>query len=224
MAHFFNQIDSLNNNTLFYYIILVSIFIFILKKLDLNIDTILILAYGSIFFYMLVNNKFQKNNDDLGITEKKLTNLPIETQYLFRDKNLIDFLDFISDLAIFDSKSYNNLISTIDSILILEQDIETGTQYCKYDVENAIELKSKALNILHSISHSVPAQKILLEKIKWSQNELDRILTKHLNFMIKKCKSLSDSKATNVHSFKPDLISNIKSFDPNFNNKYDYLF
>lgn len=223
MAHIFTQIDSLNNTTLFNYLFIVLVLILVINKLNLNTQSILILAYGIVLFYLLVNNKFDKNNDDLGATEKKLEKLPIKTNYLFKDRNLIDFLDFISDLAIFDQKSYNNLIQTLDNFMTLEQDIETGTQYCRYDVENALELKEKALNTLHGINHSIPSQTILIEKIKWSQNELDRILTKHLNLMIQKCKSFSDSKETNIYSFKPDLISNIKSFDPKFNQNYDYL-
>ena len=224
MAHIFSQIDSLNNTTLFSYLFVVFVFIIVINNLKLNTESILILAFGIIFFYLLVNNKFQKNNDDLGLTEKKLEKLPVKTNYLFKDRNLIDFLDFISDLAIFDQKSYNDLIHIIDNFMTLKQDIETGTIYCRYDVENAIQLKEHALNALHGINHSIPAQKILIEKIKWSQNELDRILTQHLNLMIHKCKSLSDSKETNVYSFKTDLISNIKNFDPNFNKYYDYLF
>ena len=224
MAHIFSQIDSLNNTTLFSYLFVVFVFIIVINNLKLNTEFILILAFGMIFFYLLVNNKFQKNNDDLGLTEKKLEKLPVKTNYLFKDRNLIDFLDFISDLAIFDQKSYNDLIHIIDNFMTLEQDIETGTKYCRYDVENAIQLKEHALNALHGINHSIPAQKILIEKIKWSQTELDRILTQHLNLMIHKCKSLSDSKETNVYSFKTDLISNIKNFDPNFNKYYDYLF
>lgn len=223
MAHIFSQIDSLNNNTLFNYLFIVLGVILIINKLNLNTQSILILAYGIVLFYLLVNNKYQKNNDDIGSTEKKLDKLPVKTKYLFRDRNLIDFLDFISDLAIFDQKSYNNLIQTIDNFMTLEQDIETGTQYCRYDLENALELKEKALNILHGMNHSIPAQKILIEKIKWCQNELERILIQHINIMINKCKSFSDSKETNVYSFKTDLISNIKSFDPNFNHNYDYL-
>lgn len=224
MVHIFSQIDSLNNTTLFNYLLIVFVLLVVIGKLKLDTSSIILLAYGVIFFYLLVNNKFQKNNDDLGATEKKLENLPIKTSYLFRDRNIIDFLDFISDLSIFDQKSYNNLIQTLDNFMTLEQDIETGTKYCRYDIENSIELKQKALNILHGFNHSIPAQTVLIEKIKWSQNELDRILTQHLNLMIHKCKSYSDSKETNVYSFKTDLISNIKSFDPNFNQHYDYLF
>lgn len=222
MVHIFSQIDSLNNKTIFNYLFIVLILILVLNKLNLDTSSVILLAYGTIFFYLLVNNKFQNNNDDLGATEKKLQNLPVKTNYLFRDRNIIEFLDFISDLSIFDKKSYNNLIQTLDNFMTLEQDIETGTKYCRYDIENSIELKEKALNILHAFNHSIPAQTILIEKIKWSQNELDRILTQHLNLMIHKCKSDSDSQKTNVYSFKTDLISNIKSFDPNFNKHYNY--
>jgi len=224
MVHIFTQIDSLNNNTLFNYLFIVFGIILVINKLKLDTQSILIMAYGVVLFYLLVNNKYQNNNDDLGSTEKKLKNLPVKTNYLFRDRNLIDLLDFISDLSIFDPKSYNNLIQTIDNFMTLEQDIETGTKYCRYDVENALELKKKALNILHGFNHSIPSQTVLIEKIKWSQNELDRILIQHLNIMINKCKSFSDSKDTNIYSFKTDLISNINSFDPKFNNNYDYLF
>ena len=223
MVHIFSQIDSLNNKTIFNYLFIVLVLILVLNKLKLDTSSVILLAYGIIFFYLLVNNKFQNNNDDLGATEKKLQNLPLKTNYLFRDRNIIEFLDFISDLSIFDKKSYNNLIQTLDNFMTLEQDVEIGTKYCRYDIENSIELKEKALNILHGFNHSVPAQTILIEKIKWSQNELDRILTKHLNLMINKCKSDSDSKETNVYSFKTDLISNIKNFDPNFNKHYDFL-
>jgi hypothetical protein len=224
MSHIFNQIDSLNNSTIFNYLAISLILILILNKFQFSIQSTVIIAYGVIFFYLLVNNKFQKNNDDLGKTEEKLNKLPLKTDYLFRDRNIIDFLDFISDLSIFDQQSYNDLIKIIDSFFNLEHDIDTGTIYCRYDVENAIQLKEKALNTLHGINHSIPAQKVLQEKIKWSQNELDRILTQHLNFMINKCKTDSDSKETNIYSFKTDLISNIKSYDPNINKHYDYLF
>ena len=134
MVHIFSQIDSLNNTTLFNYLLIVFVLLVVIGKLKLDTSSIILLAYGVIFFYLLVNNKFQKNNDDLGATEKKLENLPIKTSYLFRDRNIIDFLDFISDLSIFDQKSYNNLIQTLDNFMTLEQDIETGTKYCRYDI------------------------------------------------------------------------------------------
>ena len=223
MVNIFNKVDSLNNSTVFFYLFYFFILILILSKFNLKVEHIIIFGYGIFFFYLLINNKFEQNNDDLGNTEKKLDKLPIKTNYLIRDKNLIEFLDFISEFSIFDSKSYNNLINIIDNFLTLENDIEIGVKNCRYDVENAIELKQKALNTLHGINHSIPAQKILIEKIKWCQIELDRLLTKHLNIMIHKCKIDSDSKPTNVNSFKEDLISNIKSYDPNFNQNYDYL-
>ena len=222
MENILDKILLLDDNILFKYIGFALLILYILKSLDLNVEILIIAVIAFIFFKFLVENKSKQNNQGLKKTENILNNLDNNT-FLYIDKNLIHFFDYMSDFKIFNTKDYNKLISITNNILRLEDDVNIGTQYCKYDVDTAISLKKEAVNLLHSFIHSLPNDKVLNEKHSWCINEFNRLLTKHLNEIINTCKLKSNQNGINTQSFFPEMISNIEGFDPNINYNYNFL-
>tara|TARA_A100001015_G_C14859182_1_gene659632 strand:+ start:41 stop:715 length:675 start_codon:yes stop_codon:yes gene_type:complete len=223
MENILDKILILENNILFKYVAIALFLIYILKSLDLNVELLLISIISFIFFKFLIENKSKQNNQGLKKTETILKNLEKNKEFLFIDNNLINFFDYISEFKIYNDDDYNRLISITNNILRLESDINIGTQYCKYDVDTAINLKKEAINLLHSFIHSFPNDNILNEKHSFCVKEYNRLLTKHLNNIINTCEFKSSEKGINTQSFFPEMISNIEGFDPNINYNYNFL-
>jgi hypothetical protein len=223
MENILDKINNINNDKLFKYIIIIIIIIFILKKLELNAESLIILIISFIIFKFLIDNRFKNNLDDIGNSEKLLNNLQGNTNFLHYDKNLIYFLDFIKEYKIYNEQDYKELINNINNFLRIESDLDIGTQYCKYDVDSAIIYKKNTINIFHSFIHSLPSNKVINNKHNWAQEQLNTILTNHLNKIINKCSEISSKKDIHTHSFFPELISNIEGFDPNINLNYNYI-
>ena len=79
------------------------------------------------------------------------------------------------------------------------------------------------MNKFHTFIHSLPSNKINNQKHTWSLNELNRLLTKHLNDIINKCADISSKKDINTQTFFPETISNINPHDPNIDLNYNFI-
>ena len=223
MENILDKINYINNDKLFNYLLIFIIILFIFKKLELKVESLIILIISFMIFKFLIDNRYKNNIDDINKTEKILNNLKGDTKFLHYDKNLIYFFDFIKEYNIYNKRDYEDLITIINNILRIESDLDIGTQYCKYDVDTAILFKKNAINIFHSFIHSLPSNKVINNKHSWALEELNNILTNHLNIIINKCSKISSKKDINTHSFFPELISNIEGFDSNANLNYNYI-
>ena len=223
MENLISKSNLINNEYIFNYLIISILIMFIFKKLSLKIESLVILIIAFFIFKFFIDNKYQNNLDGIVKTQNLLKSLNAEKDFLHYDQNLIYFFDFIKEYKIYNLNDYNKLIDIINNILRIESDLDIGTQYCKYDVDTAILLKKNAIDKFHSFIHSLPSNKLNNSKHTWSLNELNRLLTLHLNNIINKCKTLSSKKDINTQTFFTDTISNIYPYDPNINLNYNFI-
>ena len=156
----------------------------LIRRINLSSNTIFGLICGIIVIYYINDKKIATNG---GFIQKMNTILksPLlkadKNKYLYRDSELVDFLDNYLEYHQYNPDIYNSFISHINTLLMLINDLDKGDQNYNNDYETILELRYKILNTFHSFIHKIPHTPASNDKFHIGANRLQVLLNKHID-------------------------------------------
>jgi hypothetical protein len=181
----FNDFNNFSNAgkffdgaTIFVYIVIIILFLALFNQLSIGLNIIFGLILALIVIWYI--NKQEKDsvkqrekNDDIKATLRRVPNKRIDN---YPDFN--DFLFSIQELYGYSPPNYENIVDSIDDLIILYENSISNPQISGYFYDIAVEKKNDALNALHSIIFSVATdeRKYIIEKNDRARTQLSYLM------------------------------------------------
>ncbi len=156
----------------------------LVRRINFTNGTIFGLLCGIILIYYINDKKIAT---DGGFIQRMDTILkspilkPEKNKYLYRDSELLDFLDSYREYYQYNPDLYNSLVSHINTLLMLLDDLNIGDQHYNNDYETMRELRYKILNIFHAFIHKIPHTPSSNDKFHIGMGKLQDLLNKHID-------------------------------------------
>lgn len=177
------NIESLDNKTLFTYIIIILIVLFIFSKLNIDLN----LLYGTFIAIVIlyyVNNHIQNKKINYEKLETNKSNMikPTPTNSK-KYTDIVNFLFSIQDFYIYNPQSYEILVKNLDIFFDCYEETSLNPAVSGERFNDMILYKRDALNALHSIIFMMPTNTNLTQKLNKSLQILEQILNKYLDIV-----------------------------------------
>jgi len=223
-SNIFNYLESIGNEELFFYIIIIVFAVVISNSISLEFTMVSGLVIGLVIVYYLREREISLGDNFEMEHESKLEHdIFKNTKNMHMDASLIDLLYSIKEYKQYNPDVYIRLSKNIDNLLRIEKDIENGAQYPAQLFDVAHMCQKKALNALHSIIHSIPYSKNSDEKFTKTLEEFNKIFARHISKMKKNVINLQNKQKINTNS-RPDFhSSNVDGNDVNYNGNYEFF-
>jgi len=212
---FFNYINNIQPLDLFFYLVIILSVILLSEYIPISINHIVGLSIGIIYVFYLQEGKRASSIDKLKTTEIQMERLIPRPSFFYQDANFIDFAYNMMHFRKYNKHAYFKMIEAMDHFLQIQLDIENSAlQNCAETYQVALDMKSTALNELHSLIHAIPHdhELILETKLKNAIKTLQLYFERHLDEMREICNSRSDEKGWNIFTNKIDKYA-IPGFD-----------
>ena len=180
----YSYISDIDKTDLFIYGSVIIAAITLTLRINPSFNVVVGLLCGLTVVYY-VNEK--KNSTEENFI-KKMDNIlasdllkPHKNKFLYKDTTLIEFLDTHREYKQYNPALYNTLVQTINSFLILLEDIELNVKRYNLDYQTMLGLQNKALNIYHSFIHTLPHTQNSLDKYHDGMEKLEGLLNIHID-------------------------------------------
>jgi hypothetical protein len=184
----YNEIDQLNAQVLFRYIIVLLFNIYFFSKINIKLNALMALIIGS-FIVIYLNDRRKSTIGELEEQHQAKVNVIKPDPIKFKDKeDVVDFIFSIQDLYAYNPQAYEEMIDNINSFFTLYEIIQIGVINCEEFFALAENKKQNAMNSLHSITFSLPTSKKLTDKLNNSHKKLDEVLKVYLNDIYNICR------------------------------------
>jgi len=204
---FFNYINNIQPLDLLFYLVIILSVILLSEYIPISINHIVGLTIGIIYVFYLQEGKRALTIDRLKTTEIQMEQIIPRPSFFYQDANFIDFAYNMLSYRKYNKHAYFKMIEAMDHFLQVQIDIENPViQNCTETYQVALDMKSTALNELHSLIHAIPHddQLILETKLKNAIKTLQLYFERHLDEMTEICNSRSDEKGWNIFTNKID--------------------
>lgn len=174
------ELDNLNKNTIFLYIIITIAIIlwFSRKNIGLNIIFGSIVAY--LVIYYLYNRTKAEKIYNQEILDKKIDVLKPKSEIVNKYEDIVDYLFSIQDLYILNPASFQEAIYKLEHFFILYEEMFINNEMTMKHYDTLLILKREILNQIHSIVFSTENEN-LTNKINLLLEELSDILDKYID-------------------------------------------
>lgn len=196
----FTFLESLDNFTLFGYILIMLFFLFIFQNSNVGLNVFLALILGSIAVYYFYDRKNKVAEQEEEIYKKKLDTIRPNPKNFEDRRDIIDFLFTIQDLYPYNPPAYDELIENLTAFFTIRSDILNEVRGCGYYYQIADSKKQNALNALHSIIFTLPDDRKLTDKFDRAHKRLDTLLTEYMNEMYNACNDEILNKGINIYT------------------------
>jgi len=175
-----NIINKVDRVTLFWYIIIfiLVLFIFSKMKIELNILVGIIVALG-ILFVLYSNYYFVQSNTDELFKQKINLIYPPPKKTINRPE-LINFLFSIQDLYIYNPQAYEDMREYISNFLFIYDETVNNKFSAEINYKLIKNQKINALNSLQSILLKMPPNSEYDMKLKYSTITLEKLLNEYM--------------------------------------------
>lgn len=175
-----NRIDE---KTLYWYIVIFVLVIYIFTFINVTISLIFGTIIGMVIIIYMYSNYQILKKQELELFEQKRESITpnIQQNEIIKYNEIVDFIFSIQDFYEYNQQAYEDLLESIDHFFILydEINIDNSLSGINYDM---METKMKtALNTLSSIVIELPKNKKYDNKLLKSVNMLKYLLEKYLN-------------------------------------------
>jgi hypothetical protein len=209
-------LSTININTLFWYITIFVIILFIFSKLNIGLNNILGVIVGLlIILYLYTDYKRIEHDDQIIYEEKKKSIFPTPIRSM-KYKDIVNYLYSIQDFYKYNPEAYIEFINNIDYFFLIYDDVQYENSAAGVNYNMMIEHKKNALNALQSIIFKLPRNVKYDRKLNNAQYMLNIILDKYCEDI----KKVYDNYVyTNGYTNKTVLLDPIKG--PVSKNTYD---
>jgi hypothetical protein len=223
-SNIFNYLESIGNEELFFYIIVVVFAVFISNSIGLEFTMVAGLVIGLVIVYYLREREISLGDNFEMEHETKLEHdIFNNTNNMHMDASLIDLLYSIKEYKQYNPDVYIRLSKNIDNLLRIEKDLENGAERPAQLFDVAHICQKKALNALHSMIHSIPYSKNSDEKFTEALEEFNKLFARHIANMKKMVIKLQNDHPMNVDS-RPDFhATDVDGNDTHYNGHYEFF-
>jgi hypothetical protein len=186
---------------LFLYIVIIIISILFFRHNNFKIISMIGLIFGIIISYIIYDkNKFKNTSkkEDLRLKQNKLIPQP---KYSAKYSEVTEFLYSIREFYQYNRPVFTDLVNSLDSFMILYDDINIGVQRCKDNFDILKDKKYEALNNLHAIIFNLENSEVLIQKIKDAMKFLHKLLNKYYFKAIKICNNQEEYDVNTTSRF-----------------------
>lgn len=175
-----NRIDE---KTLYWYIVIFVLVIYIFTFINVTISLIFGTIIGMVIIIYMYSNYQILKKQELELFEQKRESITpnIQQNEIIKYNEIVDFIFSIQDFYEYNQQAYEDLLESIDHFFILYDEINIDNSLSGINYE-MMETKMKtALNTLSSIIIELPKNKKYDNKLLKSVNMLKYLLEKYLN-------------------------------------------
>ena len=194
---FFQNTDS---PTLMKYVGIILLFIFIFRSKNIQLNIILALVLSTTLIVYLHQEAQSKDNIKKDIINNQINNIKPEPKE-FKDKlDIIDFLYSVQDFYRYSPQVYTECIYNLDDFFKTYKIIMTGDKFCNDNYKIAVDQKNKSVNSFHAIIYNLPDDSNLTNKFNRSHKRLESLLTNYLNDLYEKCQERLLTHGRNIYT------------------------
>lgn len=209
------------NDKVLYLSIIFAVYV-VIGRVEPSLLTIFSVIFGIIIVFYIHDKNTTVRDDYLASVDKILkTELnPDVNTSLFRDADIIMFLDNYREYYHYNPATYTSMVSAINDFLKLKEDIKIGVKYYNLDYDTMRELKEKVMNTFHSFVYTIPNTDVNMDKFHSGMKRLIGLLNHHLN-IVHRMVNKQNFKEINVFT-KFVYRDQPKANDPRFKGNWNY--
>lgn len=210
----YQYIKQIDGKSLFFYIIIFIICLLYFNNKNITLSTILGIIIAITLIYTInEKNTIDQTNKDVQ-HDVKLNSIHPKPTYLGDYREITDFVFTIQDFYMYNPPVFEEMILFIDKFLGVYKEIilDPTLAGVKYEILNTA--KTNAVNALHSIIYSLPANKQIIEKHHIAIETLNQLLDVYLNNVYK-----ANDAITQIHGYKTNTV--ILNIDEKPYNSYE---
>lgn len=213
----------LDNETLFYYIIIIIGIAFVFSNIMIELNLIFGLIIGGIVIYVLYTNykdKQEVENKTKSFQESLLLPKP---ETLSKYENVVKYLFSIQDFYVHNPQAYEDMVNAIENFFRIYEETIVNHKYAGRNYDMMIEQKRSGMNSLHSIIYNLPTNVDYTEKLDNGVVTLEEVLQEYLDKVESIQKLYLHQNGYNVDTkiINKSGIMEYNSFDSN-NNLFTY--
>ncbi len=190
----YNYLIDIDSEDIVKFVGIVIFFIVLFRKHSITLAGIVGLTIGLFVIYVMNEKRRAKELSKKKTLKKKLAQIRPQPVYSHQYPDFIEFFHSIKELNNYNPYAFKKLIRNVDAFMRIHDDVLEGVQNCKNNYQVAVDLKSNALNHLHSIIFTIEDSPVIIEKLKYAINKLHMLLNLYLSNIIDQCKSDAKKK------------------------------
>ena len=170
----YSYIAHIDNTTKFMYIVLGLLIILLAHRLSLTSNTVIGVVLAILLAYYLNEKDLSLGNNYLTEMAKILHRPVFKGQYLYRDSELLIFLENHRHLRRYNPALFNTLVRHVDNFLRLGKDLGSSPppENFNMDFENMLAERTKVMNAFHALVYALPHAPTMLSVY---QNGMERL-------------------------------------------------
>lgn len=188
-------------NIIFYVFLFILVVFFFNTFTNVNLSFVFGVVIACIFIYILIKKR-DKNIDNFFVsTEIKLASLVDDQDdqpvFFYKDANIINLFYSITDYKNYNYTLYKQMITIVDNILKIKNDVQIGVKDSELDIDNAIYLYSNVMEMSKQFELSLPKHTLLGDNNPLFVNTLNLYLKRNIDEMINEVKNKDINYNTN---------------------------
>lgn len=206
------------------YVIAILCSMLFFNRLALSPNLIVGLIVGILLVYYF-NGKTKATHNSFIAGMKEILSSPILKPHLYkdlyRDSELVIFLDTYKEYHGYNPDAYNTLVRNINDYLIVGTNIEISSYYHK-DYEILRDIKVNILNTFHSFIYRITHSAATMKKYQDGMTTLEKLLNYHID-KAHRTSTLRDQDAgVSTRSHFPHR-NHPKHYDVSWNDRFEYF-
>jgi len=219
----YNYLNEIPQSQLFIYFFLMFFSYHVLNRtLDFSPKNLIIFIVSIILIYLYNERRRSVNITKMQELELKLESIYPTPKYFYIDAGIIEIVYSIKDLENFNKPSYEKAVRILDKFLKLILEIEIHPNNCHQYLDLLETKKKEVLNLIQSIVHKMPTDKVVEDKLTDAMESLHYILNFHTENVKQICNKKIKDDGWNTES-RPTYSNKIAiGSDPMFNGNFDF--
>ncbi|AYV79706.1 MAG: hypothetical protein Faunusvirus40_6 [Faunusvirus sp.] len=183
----YKYLQYLDNSQIFLYISIVVISIFLFKKLNIAIISIIGLVFGVVVCYVLSRKQdLQTGNRDTQL-DMEYKSMKIAPEHLQEYTDIIDFLYENTYIWNRNLDAYDQVVKSLQGFFAIYENIVNGVEYCAENIDIMVNRKTDALNYMSSSIYSLEGDKNIVNNLSQAVKRLHIILNGYIDTVTDKC-------------------------------------
>ena len=174
-------IEEIPKERMVQYTVFLYGFIYMIHQWKPTIQTWISICVGLVLLYLYETRERSKTNNYQTKKFEQLNEPYLkQTEFLYQDPELIEFLSSIREYRVYNPYHYLELVTKVDDLLRLERDMKIGIAQSGQQYELAEQLQEMILNLFHSFLYRLPHSPSTMDKFHTKMDELKHILQTHM--------------------------------------------
>lgn len=221
---FYEYLRDIDPHQRFIYIIGIICSILFFRRLALSTHIIVGFVVG-ICVILYFNEKDRVTNSNFLIKMKSILAQPCLKPHLYkdlyRDSELVIFLDYYKEYYFYNPDAYNTIVRHINDFLIMSTDVNVSDNYHS-DYEILRELKLSILNIFHSFVYRIPHAAATNDKYQKGLIRLEKLLNYHIDKAHRVVVNRDQKSGISINSRFPHR-NHPKHYDARWHDRFEYF-